>query len=234
VDLIRQLRGPLLVVNFKAYIESTGKQAIELAKSAEKIANDRGITIIIAPQFTDLKSVSERVDIPVFSQHLDSVKPGAYTGHVLAEAVKSAGAEGSLINHSERRIGMAEISNCIERCADSDLYSLVCADTANVSTEVAKVKPNMIAIEPPDLIGTGISVSKARPDLITTSLSEIRTVNTHVRVLCGAGITTPDDVRKALELGTEGVLVASSVVKSRDPQTALSDMAGAMIKPSKC
>ncbi len=234
MDLIRQLRGPLLVVNFKAYIEATGKQAIELAKSAEKTANDSGVTIIIAPQFTDLKSVSESVDIPVFSQHLDSIKPGAYTGHVLAEAVKSAGAEGSLVNHSERRIGIAEISNCIQRCADSDLYSLVCADTAKAGMEIAKLKPDMIAIEPPDLIGTGISVSKARPDLITSSVREIRTVNTHARVLCGAGITTPDDVEKALQLGTEGVLVASSVVKSRDPRTALSDMADVMIKPSKC
>jgi triosephosphate isomerase (TIM) len=223
-----------LVVNFKAYIEATGKQAIELAKSAEKVANDSGITIIIAPQFTDLKSVSESVDVPVFSQHLDSVKPGAYTGHVLAEALKSAGAEGSLINHSERRIAMAEISNCIQRCADSDLYSLVCADTAVASKEIAKLKPNLIAIEPPDLIGTGISVSKARPDLITSSLHEIRAVNTHVRVLCGAGITTSDDVKKALELGTEGVLVASSVVKNRDPRTAMSDMAAVMIKSSKC
>jgi triosephosphate isomerase (TIM) len=234
VDQIRQLHWPLLVVNFKAYVEATGKQAIELAKSAEKIANDSAITIIIAPQFTDLKSVSESVDIPVFSQHLDSIKPGAYTGHVLAEAVKSAGAEGSLINHSERRMGMAEISNCILRCADSDLYSLVCADTAKASKEIAELKPDMIAIEPPDLIGTGISVSKARPDLITSSLREIREVNTHVRVLCGAGITTPDDVKKALELGTEGVLVASSVVKSRDPRTALSDMADVMIRPGKC
>jgi triosephosphate isomerase len=234
VDLIKRLRGPLLVVNFKAYLEATGKRAIELAKSAEKVANDTGITIIAVPQFSDLKSVSENVDILVFSQHIDPVKPGAYTGRVLSEAVKSAGAEGTILNHSERRIGMTEISACIERCADADLHSLVCADTAQAGAEIARVKPNMIAIEPPDLIGTGISVSKSRPELITSSLEQIREVNRGMMVLCGAGITTPEDVSKALDLGTEGVLVASSVVKSKDPQNTLSTMANAMIKASKC
>jgi triosephosphate isomerase (TIM) len=172
--------------------------------------------------------VSENVDILVFSQHLDPVKPGAYTGRVLAEAVKSAGAEGSLLNHSERRIGMVEIATCIDRCAESDLHSLVCADTAQASTEIARAKPNMIAIEPPDLIGTGISVSKARPELIIGGLQAVRAVNAGVQVLCGAGITTPEDVSKALELGTEGVLVASSIVKSKDPGSILHAMANAM------
>jgi triosephosphate isomerase (TIM) len=234
VDLIKRLRGPLLIVNYKAFIEATGKRAIELAKSAEKVASDTGITIIVAPQFSDIKSVTESVGIPVFSQHVDPVKPGPYTGRVLPEAVKSAGAEGTLLNHSERRIGMTEISACIERCTDADLHSLVCADTAQASAEIARARPNMIAIEPPDLIGSGISVSKARPGLITSGLQQIRALNERVMVLCGAGVTTPYDVSKALELGTEGVLVASSVVKSKDPQNTLSAMANAMMKPSEC
>jgi triosephosphate isomerase (TIM) len=159
---------------------------------------------------------------------MDPVKPGAYTGRVLAEAVKSAGAEGSILNHSERRIGMVEIATCIDRCAESDLHSLVCADTAQTSAEIARLKPNMIAIEPPDLIGTGISVSKARPELVTSGVRAVKTVNAGVQVLCGAGITTPEDVSKALELGTGGVLVASSVVKSKEPGTILYAMANAM------
>lgn len=228
MGVIKPLRGPLLVVNFKSYIESTGRRAIELAKSAEKAADETGATIIVTPQFSDIKSVSEAVHIPVFSQHLDPVKPGAFTGRVLAEAVKSAGGEGTILNHSERRIGMAEITNCLDRCEDTDLYSLVCADTAQSGTEIARFKPDMIAIEPPDLIGTGISVSKARPELITDSLNKIRAINSKVRVLCGAGITTAEDVSKALHLGTEGVLVASSVVRSKDPQTILSAMANAI------
>ena len=228
VGLIKPLRGSLLVVNFKTYLEATGKRAVDLAKSAEKAARESGVSVIVAPQFTDIKPVSESVDITVFSQHLDPVKPGAYTGRILAEAIKSAGAEGSLLNHSERRIGTAEINSCIERCEQADLYSLVCADTAQASAEIAKAKPDMIAMEPPDLIGTGVSVSKARPELITGSLQRIRSVNSTVKVLCGAGITTSEDVSKAIQLGTEGVLVASSVVKSKNPESILSDMANAI------
>lgn len=225
MELINRLRGPLIVVNFKTYIEATGKRAVELAKSSETVARDTGVTLVVAPQFTDIKAVYEEVDIPVFSQHLDPINPGPFTGRVLPEAVKSSGAEGSIINHSERRISMNEIRDCIRRCAENDLYSLVCADTADLASEISMSNLDMIAIEPPDLIGTGISVSKARPELITDTVRQVRDVNSRVRILCGAGISTADDVSKALELGTTGVLVASSVVKSKDPRAILSDMA---------
>jgi len=225
---MKSLRGFLLVVNFKTYIEATGKRAIELAKVAAEVSRETGVTVIVAPQFTDIEPISKTVDIPVFSQHVDSIKPGAYTGHVLADAVKSAGAEGTLLNHSERRIGSPEIATSVRLCADSDLQSLVCADTAQAGVNFAWMKPDMIAIEPPELIGTGISVSKARPELITMSLKQIRKVNESVRVLCGAGVTTAEDVSKALDLGSEGVLVASAVVKSKDPGAVLQSMASKM------
>ena len=220
-------------MNFKTYIEATGKRAIELARVAEEVSRETGVNIIIAPQFTDIQPVSKTVDIPVFSQHLDFVRPGAHTGHVLAEAVKSAGAEGSLLNHSEKRISKSEIYETLKLCADADLQSLVCTDTTEASVTVAKMLPDMIAIEPPELIGTGISVSKARPELITESVQEIRNVNRTVKVLCGAGVTTAEDVSKALELGSEGVLVASGIVKSKDPRAILQSMSNAMLLERK-
>ena len=216
-------------MNFKTYIESTGKRAIDLAKVAEEVSRETGATIIVAPQFTDIEPVSKTVDIPVFSQHVDSVKPGAHTGHVLAEAVKSAGADGSLLNHSEKRITPSEIADSLKLCVDADLRSLVCADTTDASVDIAKMLPDMIAIEPPELIGTGVSVSKARPELITESVKQIRKVNRTVRVLCGAGITTAEDVSKAIDLGSEGVLVASAVVKNKDPRAVLESMASKML-----
>lgn len=216
-------------MNFKTYLEATGKRAIELAKIAEEVSRETGVTIIVAPQFTDIEPVSKTVDIPVFSQHIDSVKPGAHTGHVLAEAVKSAGAEGSLLNHSEKRISPSEIAASLKLCVDADLRSLVCADTTEASVEIARMLPDMIAIEPPELIGTGISISKARPELITESVKQIRKVNRSVKVLCGAGVSTAEDVSKALELGSEGVLVATAVAKSKDPRTVLGGMASKML-----
>jgi triosephosphate isomerase len=45
-----------------------------------------------------------------------------------------------------------------------------------------------------------------------------------VPVLCGAGVKTGKDVRRALELGAKGVLLASGVVKAKDPRKALQDL----------
>jgi triosephosphate isomerase len=217
-------------VNFKTYVEATGKRGVELAKIADQVSRDSGVTIAVAPQFTDLKTVTESVEIPVFSQHIDPIKPGAYTGHILADAVKAAGASATLLNHSEKRIKISEIEEVIALARVSDLATLVCTDTPGVSAAVASLNPDIIAIEPPDLIGTGVSVSKARPELITNAIKRIRTVNSSVDILCGAGVSTAEDVGKALELGTRGVLVSSSVVKGTNPGQLLENMTDEVLR----
>ena len=221
---MKRIRTPLILVNFKTYVEVTGKRGVQLAKIADQVSRDSGVTIAVAPQFTDLKTVAEDVEIPVFSQHIDSIKPGAYTGHVLAEAVKAAGASATILNHSEKRIKISEIEEALSLARVSDLGTLVCTDTPGVGAAVASLNPDMIAIEPPDLIGTGIAVSKARPELITNAIKRIRSVNNSVEILCGAGVSTAEDVGKALELGTRGVLVSSSVVKGTSPGQLLKSM----------
>ncbi len=218
-------------MNFKTYLEATGKKSLDLARIAEAVAREREVTIAVAVQFTDIKPVSESVEIPVFSQHIDPIKPGAQTGHILAEAVKAAGASGTLLNHSEHRMKISEIEEAIELARTSGLRTLVCANTSGVSAAIASFGPEMIAIEPPELIGTGVSVSKAQPELITRTIEKIRKVNPSTRILCGAGVTTAEDVRKAFELGSLGVLVSSSVVKSKDPRKLLSEMADALSDP---
>ena len=227
---MKRIRTPLILVNFKTYIEATGKRGVELAKIADKVSRDSGVTIAVAPQFTDLKTVTEAVEIPVFSQHIDPIKPGAYTGHILADAVKAAGASGTILNHSERRIKISEIEEILSLARVSDLASVVCTDTPGVSAAVASLSPDMIAIEPPDLIGTGVAVSKARPELITNAVKRIRSANNSVEILCGAGVSTAEDVGKALELGTRGVLVSSSVVKGANPAQLLENMTDEILR----
>lgn len=226
-------RVPPIIVNFKTFIEATGKKGVELAKTADGVSKESGVIIAVAPQFSDLKAVAEAVEIPVFSQHIDPIKPGAFTGHVLAEAVKAAGASGTLLNHSERRIKISEIEGALSSARISGLASLVCADTPGVSAAIASLSPDMIAIEPPDLIGTGVAVSKARPELITHTVKRIRSVNSSVDILCGAGVSSAEDVAKALELGTVGVLVASSVVKGTDPGRLLENMTDEVLRSAK-
>jgi triosephosphate isomerase len=223
-----KVRTPIILVNFKTYIEATGKRALELAKIAEKASRETSVCIAVAPQFTDILIVSKEVEIPVFAQHIDPVTPGSHTGHILAEAVKEAGAIGTLINHSERQLILGDIATILKRAKEAGLITCVCANNPEVSAAVATLKPNMLAVEPPELIGTGIPVSKAKPEVVTGTINLVRKINSDVTILCGAGITTGKDVTAALKLGTKGVLLASGIVKAKEPYKVLSEMAEAL------
>jgi len=226
----RLVRTPIILVNFKTYEEGTGKKALKLAKACEKASLETGICVGVAPQFVDIPLIVAAVKIPVFSQHIDPIEHGSFTGHVLAESVKESGAVGTLINHSERRLKLADIDAAIAKARKMSLISVVCSNNAAVSAAVATLKPNMIAVEPPELIGTGISVSKAKPEVVSGTVDLVRRVNRDVTVLCGAGVTKGEDVTAALRLGTEGVLVASGIVKAKDPYKVLVEFAQSTTK----
>jgi len=226
----RQSSEPFILINFKTYLESTGKRAVELSKKMEAVASNMDVKVGVAPQFCDIEQVASQVQIPVFSQHVDPVTPGAFTGHVLAESVRAAGASGTIINHSERNIRLLEIENAIERAREVGLTTVTCAGTAKLAAAVALAEPDMVAIEPPELIGSGRAVSKERPEIVSESVKRIRSVNPKVGILCGAGITTGEDVYAALKLGAEGVLVASGVVKAPRPEDVLMDFCKAVRK----
>jgi triosephosphate isomerase len=216
-----KLNEPLIIVNFKTYLESTGKRALELAKQAERASKETGATIVVAPQFVDIPKIAESVEIPVFAQHLDPIKPGNSTGHILAEAIKEAGAVGTLINHSERQIRLIDIEATVALAREKGLISCVCANNPATSAAVAALKPDITSIEPPELIGTGIPVSKAKPEVVTDTVRLVQQVNPKMTILCGAGISQAEDVSIALKLGTRGVLVASGIVKAKDPYNIL-------------
>jgi triosephosphate isomerase len=225
--LHEKLRTPMIIVNFKTYLEATGQKSVDLAKKAEKVSFETKVSVGVTPQFADIAAVTEAVTIPVLAQHVDPIKPGGYTGHVLAESVKEAGAIGTLINHSERQLRLSDIDQIIKIARENSLVSVVCANNPAASAAVATLEPDIIAIEPPELIGSGISVSKAQPEVITGTIERVRKVNTHVAILCGAGISRGEDVAAALKLGTQGVLVASGIVKAKDPYAVLREFADA-------
>lgn len=224
-NLKPKLSKPIIIINFKSFLEATGQKAVELAREAEKVSKETEVCIAVAPQFSDLSRVTEAVEIPVFAQHIDTVMPGAYTGHVLAESVKDAGAIGTLINHSERQLKLADIDATIRRADERDLVSCVCTSNPRICAAVAYLHPDIISIEPPELIGTGVAVSKAQPEAVTNTIKLVRKVNNEAVILCGAGISYGEDVAVALKLGTQGVLVASGVVKAKDPYAILREFA---------
>lgn len=230
MDPLANLHFPLILVNFKSYSEALGKQGLKLARIAREVSEETGVTIAVAPQYVDIKTIVEEAQIPVFAQHVDPVEPGAFTGHVPVESVKAVGAVGALVNHSEKRLHLSDISAIVHRIRMQDLISVVCANTSTVASAASALGPDMIAIEPPELIGTGVAVSKAKPEVITEATAKIRKVNPEIAILCGAGITSGEDVSAAIELGTSGVLVASGVVKAKDQKVALMDLAKGSLK----
>ncbi len=222
------MRVPVVIVNLKAYPEALGAGSLKLAKLCESVAEETGASIAVAPAMPDLAKVAGEVRIPVLAQHFDPVKVGSNTGWVPLEAIEEAGAEGSLLNHSERKMALRDLRAAVTLCRGAGIESVVCADTVQEARKVAGFHPDYVAIEPPELIGGDVSVTTAEPEVVTKAVEAVGKVDPGIKVLCGAGVKSRDDVRKSLELGTAGVLLASGVVKARDPRKALLDLTRGM------
>ena len=104
------------------------------------------------------------------------------------------------------------------------MISCVCSNNIATTRAVAALNPDFVAIEPPELIGGSVSVSEANPEIITGSVEAVRAISPDVRLLTGAGIHSGSCVKTAVDLGTDGVLLASSVVKAVDPAAVLRDL----------
>ena len=218
----------LFIVNFKNYPEISGEKSVKLAQAAESIAKHTKVKIAVAPPQASLALVASQVRIPVFAQHLDDSNTGSTTGFMVPEVAKSYGVSGSLINHSEHRIPLAKVKQLVKKLRKLRMVSVVCARTPDEVKKLASFKPDYIAIEPPELIGSGIAVSKAKPSVITRSIEAANHVNAKVHVICGAGIVDASDVSAAIRLGSKGILVASGVVKAKNWRVKIKELASAM------
>ena len=218
-----KLKTPIIIVNFKAYKESTGKKALLLAQKIEKAAKKHRANVAIAVQPTDILLVSSHVKIPVLAQHIDIQGQGAATGKVTIEAIKLAGAVGTLINHSEYNVPSSHVGEVVRLCKKHKMTSVVCAPTSNMAAKLAHFKPDFIAVEPPELIGGSVSVTSANPKIISDTVKKVYS-HARVNILCGAGVNKSEDVKTSLMLGTKGVLLASGVVKNKNPFGEMEDL----------
>lgn len=207
------MKGPI-IINCKNYLEIAGKRIFKLAEIAQDISQKYKIEIMIAPPQNSLLYLSQFIKLPLICQHIDNEKIGPTTGFIIPELAKSYGASGSLINHSEHKIEHASIQNIIKRLRQLNMFSIVCASSSREVGDLSRFNPDMIAIEPPDLIGTGKAVSKVNPSIITESIKEARIYSKNVKVICGAGIVDKTDIQSAINLGSEGILLASGLIKS--------------------
>lgn len=218
------MKLPLMIVNFKIYEQGTGQAALELAKIHQQVAQETGASIAIAVNAVDLRAIVEAVNIPVFAQHVDPITYGSHTGHLLPDLVKEAGAYGTLLNHAECPMEDMALRRAITMAKQAGLFTVVCANTPEKAAQILEFNPDMIAVEPPELIGGDISVSKAGPEIIERAVQLIG----ENRTLVGAGVKDTEDVRIALNLGASGVLLASGVVRAADPYAVLMGLVSGM------
>lgn len=212
----------MVFVNFKTYRQGTGEKAVKLAKVCQAVEKKTTIKIIPIVQVADVFRLANQ-GFEVWTQHLDDINFGPNTGQILPQAIVAAGAEGTLLNHSEYKLPLEVIREIIKRCQALKLKTLVCSDNLEEAKAIVKNKPDFIAYEPPDFIGSRTdSVSSAKPEVIRDFTKEIKTVP----VLVGAGVHFQKDVKVALKLGAKGVLVATDVVLAKKPEKELLDLAG--------
>lgn len=200
----------MIIINFKTYKEGTGKNAVKLARAASRFKD-----IYLAVQAADIFPVS-KVNKRVLAQHIDPIEHGRNTGFVLTEDVKEAGAIGTLINHSEHRISKRMIGGIIKRCRELKMMSVACVKNLREAKRVLRFNPDVIAYEEPKLIATGNPITN-QTKKIRRFVRVVRKRNKRIKILCGAGISKPDDLSVALREGYEGVLISSAIVQSKNP-----------------
>ena len=208
-----------VLVNLKAY----PCDPAVVAAAARDVAEASGVRIAVSPQTAQLDRVAA-TGVETWAQHVAPVGHGSHTGHTLAEAVADAGAEGTLLNHSEHRLKLADIDGAIDAAERAGLDTVVCANNPTQVGAAAALGPDAVAVEPPELIGGDVSVSTADPEIVEGAVAAADAVDPDVDVYCGAGVSTGDDLAAAGELGAEGVLLASGVAKADDPRAALEDL----------
>ena len=218
----------MFIINCKNYEEVSGEKIIKFVKTAEKISKKYKVKIAIAPP-QQLIGVVAKSKIPILAQHIDDSKVGSTTGFIIPELLKKSKVSGSIINHSEHRISNQEIKNLVSKLKELKMISVLCVKDVAEVKKYAELNPDYIAIEPPELIGSGKAVSKEKPELITNAANAVKIASNNTKLLCGAGIVSGEDVSKALELGSKGILVASGIIKSKNWDKIMSEFAKSMV-----
>lgn len=204
----------ITIINLKTYLN--GNKSLSLAKQIEKVSKK----IIIGVQPTEVFRISRSVKIPIYCEHVDFQKPGRNTGYILPEAIKAAGATGVFLNHSEHRLDLETIKKTTKRCKSIRLKVAIFAKDLKQALELKKLKPDYLIIEPPELVAGKISVSKAKPELIKNISKKLE-----YPFIVGAGIKTSEDVKIAIELGSQGIAVSSAITKAKNPAKIIRELA---------
>ena len=204
----------MIFLNFKIYQETSGDNTLKLCRLIRRLADKQVIPCLQAVDIYRVKAVLP--DLEVWAQHADPVGYGKFTGYQSPLALKSAGAGGVLLNHSEHQLSLKVIKETVVICRQASLKIMLLAASLEQINQFNLLKPDYIGFEDPQLIGGPIAMIDAHFDLIKQTAAGAK-----APLIVGGGIRTTDHVRKSLLAGGEGVLVASEFAKSSNPEQTL-------------
>jgi len=220
----RSVRTPFFVVNPKSYLYGQGSLA--LAKLADELAAAYDADIFFTAQAVDLAAVHAAAPhVILTAQHMDGLRPGKGMGHVLPDALAAAGVQAVFLNHAEHPMTLDALMRAMARADELGILTIVCADTVEEAQLIARLHPDIMVCEPTSLIGTG---KVSGEGYMHSTNDAVRAVSPHTLVLQAAGISTGDDVYRALLSGADGTGATSGIVAAADPAAALREMIAAL------
>lgn len=215
-----KIKPPFFEVGPKALLY--GEKMLNLAQVIDKTAMKYDLDVIVTPQYTDISLLANNTErILVFAQHMDPLPVGRGLGSVLPEAVKAAGAVGVMLNHAEKKLTLDVVEKTIARADEVGLATIVCADTVEELTAIAKLGPNLLVAEPTELIGTG---KTSDSNYVIETIKQVRDINPDIMVLQGAGISNGQDVYNTIKLGAQATGSTSGILKAADPEAMVEEM----------
>lgn len=217
------------IINYKAYKEGVDN-GIEIALAARETSERLKLDVVVAVPFTLCRGAAKLTR--AIAQKIDPIEPGASTGHVSWYEIARSGCKGSLINHAENRMAMGDVRKAVGICKNNGLESYVCVASLDEAREVARMNPTAVAYEPPELIGAAVkgldvSVTTADERIVREFVELVHGLSDSL-ALIGAGIKDANDVRKGVELGSDGVMVSSIIMKG-DSRSKMEELAAALV-----
>jgi len=210
----------MIVVNFKIYKEAFGENGVKLARICRDMAKTSGVRIIVAsPAIMAVELLKTGAE--VFLQNYDEYDEGRFTGMISAKQAMDLGIKGSLLNHSENSKKKGTIFKTIKTSPEGFETVLCVKSIGQIEKWAKRTKADFLAYEPKHLIASKTaSVSSEQPGGIKRAVE----ASGGIPLLAGAGVKSGEDVKVALKMGAKGVLVASNVVCSKDPEKELKEL----------
>ena len=224
-----QLKTPFFIFNPKSYL--TGKEMLDLAMEADRLAAKVDFTVMVTAPFADLRALKENTShIVICAQHMDGIEKGRGMGKVLPESLVEAGAQATFLNHAENPLTIDQLVRAIHRAKDLGLITIVCANSMEEAGAVALFNPDIVLCEPTELIGTGRTSDAS---YVHTTNEQIKAVNKDVLIMQAAGISNADDVYQVIRMGADGTGCTSGIVKAENPKEMLAQMLAAVERARK-